>query len=121
MRVALRHQDHLAFILDAHAAKPDKDGWATVTDNRMLTLYVAHDGVPLTVPGSSVVRRGALTGVFVVRTKAGDVRVAATGASVAAGSTTVTSMVVVPSPDTYPCSAMVPTTGSPACRRPRPC
>ena len=63
-------QDHLALILDAHAAKPDKDGWATVTDTRLLTLYVAHAGVPLTVPRVEAIQ--AKGGVLRARTQKGE-------------------------------------------------
>jgi hypothetical protein len=42
-------QDQLTAILDAISAKADKAGWSALPDGRSLTLYVAHDGVPLTV------------------------------------------------------------------------
>jgi hypothetical protein len=42
-------QDQLTAILDAISAKPDKAGWTALPDGRTMTLYAAHDGVPLTV------------------------------------------------------------------------
>ncbi len=41
--------EHLAAILDAAAAKPGEGGFTTLPEGKALTLYVAHDGVPLTV------------------------------------------------------------------------
>jgi hypothetical protein len=43
-------QEHLSAILELISAKAEKDGWSTFPDGRGLTLYAAHDGVPLSVP-----------------------------------------------------------------------
>jgi hypothetical protein len=43
-------QEHLAAILELISAKTDKDGWSIFGEGRGLTLYVAHEGVQLTVP-----------------------------------------------------------------------
>ena len=43
--------EHLEAILKSAQAKMDKaDGFAVVPEGATLTLYAAHDGVPLTVP-----------------------------------------------------------------------
>lgn len=36
-------------VLETAQAKTDKEGWATMPEGRSLTLYAAHNGVPLTV------------------------------------------------------------------------
>jgi hypothetical protein len=41
--------EHLEAILKSAQAKAEKDGFITMPDGSGLTLYVAHDGVPLTV------------------------------------------------------------------------
>jgi hypothetical protein len=48
--------DHLAAILKQAQAKTDKDGWETVPEGTSLTLYLAHDGVPLNVNRISAMR-----------------------------------------------------------------
>jgi hypothetical protein len=42
-------QEHLSAILELVSARTEKDGWSTFPDGRALTLYAAHDGVPLSV------------------------------------------------------------------------
>jgi hypothetical protein len=42
--------EHLEAILKSAQAKTEKDGFSIVPEGATLTLYVAHDGVPLTVP-----------------------------------------------------------------------
>ncbi len=41
--------DILKAALDAADAKTDKHGWAELPEGRLLTLYVAHEGVSLQV------------------------------------------------------------------------
>ena len=41
--------EHLDAILKGAQAKADKDGYQVVPEGGALTLYVAHDGVSLTV------------------------------------------------------------------------
>jgi hypothetical protein len=36
-------------VLETASAKADKDGWSALPEGRLLTLYAAHQGVPLTV------------------------------------------------------------------------
>jgi hypothetical protein len=51
--------EHLEAILKSAQAKPgkdDKDGFMAVPEGATLTLYAAHDGVPLTVPRVEAVK-----------------------------------------------------------------
>jgi hypothetical protein len=41
--------EHLEAILKNAQAKSDKDGYMSLGDGALLTLYAAHDGVSLTV------------------------------------------------------------------------
>ena len=41
---------HIEAILKQAAAKADKDGYLTLADGAVLTLYISHDGASLTVP-----------------------------------------------------------------------
>ena len=36
-------------VLETAGAKLGKDGWHALPDGRTMTLYAAHDGVPLTI------------------------------------------------------------------------
>jgi hypothetical protein len=36
-------------VLETAGAKLDKEGWHTLPDGRLMTLYAAHGGVPLTI------------------------------------------------------------------------
>jgi len=36
-------------VLETAGAKLAKDGWHTLPEGRAMTLYAAHDGVPLTI------------------------------------------------------------------------
>jgi len=36
-------------VLETAGGKPDKEGWTTLPDGRLMTLYGAHGGVPLTM------------------------------------------------------------------------
>ena len=48
-------------ILKTAQAKPDKDGWLTLPEGGLLTLYVAFGGASLTVPRVEALRlEGAL-------------------------------------------------------------
>jgi len=41
--------DHLEAVLKSAQAKTEKDGYTALPDGAALTLYIAHDGVSLTV------------------------------------------------------------------------
>jgi hypothetical protein len=41
--------EHLEAVLKNVQAKQEKDGYASLPEGASLTLYAAHDGVPLTV------------------------------------------------------------------------
>jgi hypothetical protein len=41
--------DHLEAVLKSVQAKAEKDGYHVLPEGAALTLYAAHDGVPLTV------------------------------------------------------------------------
>lgn len=68
-------QEHLAAVLEGVAARPDKDGWANLSDGRYLTLYAAHDGVQLTVARVEAVQQQA--GLVRARTVKGEIYVLA--------------------------------------------
>lgn len=54
-------QEHLSALLDMLAAKPDNEGWCSLSDGRTLTLYTAHEGASLTIAKvESVSSRGPL-------------------------------------------------------------
>jgi hypothetical protein len=36
-------------VLETAGAKLDKEGWSTLPEGRLMTLYAAHGGVPLTL------------------------------------------------------------------------
>jgi hypothetical protein len=36
-------------VLETAGAKLDKEGWSTLPEGRLMTLYAAHGGVPLTI------------------------------------------------------------------------
>ena len=36
-------------VLETAGAKLDKDGWSALPEGRLMTLYAAHGGVPLTI------------------------------------------------------------------------
>jgi hypothetical protein len=57
-------------VLEGANAKSDKDGWATLPDGRLMTLYVAHNGVQLTV--AKVDRVRPASGIIKARTSKGD-------------------------------------------------
>jgi hypothetical protein len=42
-------EEMLKTVLETANAKSDKDGWATLPEGRLITLYAGHDGVPLTI------------------------------------------------------------------------
>jgi hypothetical protein len=68
-------QDHLSAILDLLSAKVDKDGWSTFSEGRGLTLYVAHEGVQLTVPRVEAI--AVKGGIVRARTAKGEVYIVA--------------------------------------------
>ena len=43
-------------VLETAGAKADKDGWASLPDHHMMTLYVGHNGVQLTVSKVTAVK-----------------------------------------------------------------
>lgn len=47
--------DMLKNVLETAGAR-EVDGWSTLSDGRLLSLYVAHDGVSLTVQKIEAVR-----------------------------------------------------------------
>ncbi len=47
--------DMLKNVLETAQAR-ESDGWSVLSDGRLLTLYAAHDGVPLTVQKIEAVR-----------------------------------------------------------------
>ncbi len=61
-------------LLEALGAKADNEGWSSLSDGRTLTLYVAHDGVPLTVAKVEALVRGPLVRA---RTTKGEVYIVA--------------------------------------------
>jgi hypothetical protein len=57
-------------VLETANAKSDKDGWATLPEGRLMTLYVAHDGVQLAVAKVDALR--SASGILRARTFKGD-------------------------------------------------
>jgi hypothetical protein len=57
-------------VLETADAKSDKDGWTTLPEGRLMTLYVAHNGVQLTIQKVDAVRRSS--GIVKARTAKGD-------------------------------------------------
>jgi hypothetical protein len=49
--------EHFDAILKQAQAKADKDGWQVLAEGAYLTLYLAHDGVPLTLQRIEAVRK----------------------------------------------------------------
>lgn len=41
--------DMFRTVLETAGAKSDKDGWSTLPDGKLMTLYAGHAGVPLTI------------------------------------------------------------------------
>jgi hypothetical protein len=48
--------EHLEAILKNAQAKGEKDGFAVLPDGTSMTLYVAHDGVSLTISRAEAIR-----------------------------------------------------------------
>ncbi len=42
-------EEMLHAVLETAGAKADKDGWSALPEGRLMTLYAAHGGVPLTM------------------------------------------------------------------------
>jgi phytoene dehydrogenase-like protein len=42
-------EEMLHAVLETAGAKADKEGWSTLPEGRLMTLYAAHGGVPLTM------------------------------------------------------------------------
>lgn len=57
-------------VLESSNAKTDKDGWSALPEGRLVTLYAAHNGVPLTIAKVEALR--AAQGVVRARTSKGD-------------------------------------------------
>lgn len=49
-------EEMLQAVLETAAAKADKDGWSALPEGRLMTLYAAHNGVPLTIAKVEAVR-----------------------------------------------------------------
>jgi hypothetical protein len=47
--MAAMSDELLKNVLEVVDAKADKDGWLSFPEGRLMTLYVGHDGVPLTI------------------------------------------------------------------------
>jgi hypothetical protein len=47
-----------AAVLETAGAKADKDGWSTLPEGRLITLYAAHDGVQLTIAKVEALKAG---------------------------------------------------------------
>ena len=63
-------EDMFRVVLETANAKSDKDGWSTLPEGRLMTIYAAHNGVALTVAKVDGVR--SVGGVLKVRTLKGD-------------------------------------------------
>ncbi|MFT3764000.1 MAG: hypothetical protein QM820_00510 [Minicystis sp.] len=48
-------------VLETAGAKGDKDGWTTFPEGRLMTLYAAHNGVPLTIAKVEAVKSSQRT------------------------------------------------------------
>lgn len=57
-------------VLETANAKSDKDGWSALPEGCLMTLYAAHNGVPLNVGKVEAVRGAG--GIVKVRTLKGD-------------------------------------------------
>ncbi len=49
-------EEMLQAVLETAEAKADKDGWSALPEGRLMTLYAAHAGVPLTIAKVEAVR-----------------------------------------------------------------
>lgn len=66
----LMTEEMFRVVLETADAKGDKDGWTTLPEGRLMTFYVAHNGVQLTIQKVDAVRRTA--GIVKARTAKGD-------------------------------------------------
>ena len=57
-------------VLETAGAKNDKDGWSALPEGRLMTLYAAHQGVPLTIAKVEAVK--VAQGVVQARSSKGD-------------------------------------------------
>jgi len=48
-------------VLETAGAKADKEGWSALPEGRLLTLYVAHQGVQLTIAKVEAVKTSLRT------------------------------------------------------------
>ena len=51
-------EDMFRSVLDTLSAKADDEGWISLPEGQLLTLYASHDGVSLTIGKVSAVRMG---------------------------------------------------------------
>jgi hypothetical protein len=58
-------------VLETAGAKSDKDGWSTLPEGRLMTLYAAHQGVQLTIAKVEAVKTSLRT--VWARTQKGEV------------------------------------------------
>ena len=58
-------------VLETANVKSDKDGWATLPEGRLMTLYAAHNGVQLTVAKVEALRTAQ--GIVRARSSKGEV------------------------------------------------
>jgi len=68
-------EDMFRVVLETANAKADKDGWTTLPEGRVMTLYAAHNGVQLTVAKIDKVKAGG--SVIKAKTAKGDMFVLA--------------------------------------------
>jgi len=49
-------EDMFRSVLDTIGAKSDDDGWLRLPEGQLITLYAAHDGVPLNIAKVETIR-----------------------------------------------------------------
>jgi len=71
----LMTEEMFRVVLETANAKSDKDGWSTLPEGRLMTIYAAHNGVQLTV--AKVEGLKSASGFVKARTSKGDVYILA--------------------------------------------
>ena len=66
----LMTEDMFRVVLETANAKSDKDGWSTLPEGRLMTIYAGHNGVQLTVAKVEGVK--STSGILRARTLKGD-------------------------------------------------
>ena len=64
-------EDMFRVVLETANAKSDNDGWATLPEGRLMTIYAGHNGVQLTVAKIEALKSSS--GILKARTSKGDV------------------------------------------------